>query len=611
MSCLIALFAGQVLAYENLALNGVPTMSSDPGYGAASNINDGNIENFAHTSNGSYEWIEIDLARISYLGSIEVVNRSGCCSERIAGANMIAMNAARGEIWKSAALTDTGLGGVYIFNNGGVGFDKVRYIRLESRSNNYLNIAEIRAFGLYMDAFNPVPSNNQAAVSPDNVVLQWNTGLDPNSPAAPNAMLTKHYLYFGNGPLDPNLTLIATIPAGNPVAATVSYPMGALSRDATYYWRVDECPGNLPAGSPGLIRGQVWSFATLPTYAMIDPANPKNTLAYENSDVTFTVAATNPFTLDSTGMTYAWYKEGNATVLSTTKSLAITGVTAANEGKYYCTVTVVSNGKARNSNLASLVIKKTIADFPFDGSVVDLVKGHTGTLNKGATYTTGYKNQGILLDGMDDYVNIQPAVFNDMLSTAVSLSFWANGGLALPVDNSVIHATDTSYKKLLNVSLAWNRDNSIYWEAGNISGVDQIVKAAQKAEYKGKWNHYLFTKDVDAGTMSIYINGELWLQGTNKTIPLAKPSMFLVGCGWSGTATTNHYPGVIDDLRIFNYAMTTLEAAHYYHDITGETVCAQPVPNDLTGDCRMDLADLALFAGQWLMCNWVPVTECP
>jgi hypothetical protein len=38
--------------------------------------------------------------------------------------------------------------------------------------------------------------------------------------------------------------------------------------------------------------------------------------------------------------------------------------------------------------------------------------------------------------------------------------------------------------------------------------------------------------------------------------------------------------------------------------------CAEPIPADLNGDCKVDFADFAIMASSWLDCNLVPQSAC-
>jgi len=43
---------------------------------------------------------------------------------------------------------------------------------------------------------------------------------------------------------------------------------------------------------------------------------------------------------------------------------------------------------------------------------------------------------------------------------------------------------------------------------------------------------------------------------------------------------------------------------------TGDFYCATPLLSDVTGDCRVNIEDLALMALDWMKCNRVPESEC-
>ena len=81
-------------------------------------------------------------------------------------------------------------------------------------------------------------------------------------------------------------------------------------------------------------------------------------------------------------------------------------------------------------------------------------------------------------------------------------------------------------------------------------------------------------------------------------------SLLTLGSKNGGVETFN---GAMDDVRIYNYAMTDMEAADVYHATSGKSVCILDYASwfDFTGpegraDCVVDIYDLALFADQWL-----------
>ena len=56
----------------------------------------------------------------------------------------------------------------------------------------------------------------------------------------------------------------------------------------------------------------------------------------------------------------------------------------------------------------------------------------------------------------------------------------------------------------------------------------------------------------------------------------------------------------LDEVRIYNYAMTATEVLQLMANITGERACTEHPVGDLVPDCVIDLLDFAVIAENWL-----------
>jgi len=476
-------------------------------------------------------------------------------------------------------------------------------------------ISQTAVYGVQEKAWDPTPADGAVLVDPD-TDLQWKSGMDPENETEPNPNIVMHLVYM-NSVSDPNLVLVGEVEPGDPVAESASFEPGTLVRGGIYLWRIDE---DL-AGDANTITGDVWTFDVVPTTPVFDASYPQNVYLDAGETAIFMVSAMNPYTFDSTNLTYQWYK-APGTMLSddtkyggtTTDTLSVGDVQAGESGdEYFCTVTVIESGDSGDSDTAKLVIKELVGYWKFDGDADDSSGyGNHGTVN-GAIFTGGIDGQALLFDGMNDYVDVPGTAFDALDPGVLTISVWAYGGLPLPVNNSIFEAEDVDGNRVVNCHLAWARDNSIYWDAGDATGIDRIVQEADAEDYKGSWNHYAFTKDADTGQMNIFINGEPWFSGTGLTRTLGTVETFVIGSGWttSSSSIADPFPGMIDEFRIYNYPMTVIEAAYIYYALSGESACAVPVPNDITGDCEVNMDDLALLVGEYLACNWVPAEICP
>jgi hypothetical protein len=110
-------------------------------------------------------------------------------------------------------------------------------------------------------SFSALPATAHAAQPPDRAEfvsaeqpqLAWIAGI--------NAIT--HDVYFGEDAAAVGAGAASTF-KGNQSANT--YSPGALQKAKTYYWRVDE------VGPAGKVTGAVWSFATVPDIAVVDPS---------------------------------------------------------------------------------------------------------------------------------------------------------------------------------------------------------------------------------------------------------------------------------------------------------------------------------------------------
>jgi len=98
-------------------------------------------------------------------------------------------------------------------------------------------------------AYNPDPADTAQYVIPDDVTLSWSPGFGA----------TVHYVYFGDNFDEINNATTGAFQPGT------TYSAGQLEMGKEYYWRIDEFDGL------NTIKGDVWSFKTLPNIAVTDP----------------------------------------------------------------------------------------------------------------------------------------------------------------------------------------------------------------------------------------------------------------------------------------------------------------------------------------------------
>ncbi|MFT6021060.1 MAG: hypothetical protein ACI9CQ_003866 [Saprospiraceae bacterium] len=201
-------------------------------------------------------------------------------------------------------------------------------------------------------------------------------------------------------------------------------------------------------------------------------------------------------------------------------------------------------------------------DFDWDGTSNVLVEFSFTNQNAGAATTVNSHDAGFnssIFTGTSDHAlsfagsGSIPLDGGPLASVnnEITVSLWAKGSDILPVNTTVFEGKDDAGNRQANVHLPWS-NGQVYWDCGaNGNAFDRINGVVDPSDFAGKWSHWAFTKNVSTGTMSIYLNGELFLSGTAKTNPIALASFNFA----SDISTNNNYYGAIDELQIWDVAL--------------------------------------------------------
>lgn len=191
--------------------------------------------------------------------------------------------------------------------------------------------------------------------------------------------------------------------------------------------------------------------------------------------------------------------------------------------------------------------------YPFDGSADSTDGLYNGTVIGSSAYVDGQVGQAIHLNGSDAYVKLP---VNHALSNynEITLSTWVNwkGG--------------KDWQRIFDFGTGTNQYMFLTPKTGNFmrfviknGGSEQIVQTQALAV--GQWAHVAVTLGNDKA--NLYVNGVLQAS-SNVTI---KPSDFKPGINYIGKsqfAADALYNGVIDEFRIYNYALNAEDISSEY-----------------------------------------------
>ena len=180
--------------------------------------------------------------------------------------------------------------------------------------------------------------------------------------------------------------------------------------------------------------------------------------------------------------------------------------------------------------------------------------GNHGTLVNGPTWSTGRAGKCLSFDGVDDYVNCGSS---SSLSAPSQLTVeaWFNPS-NFPSGLHQIVGKQTYYNEYRLVLDGNDLQGHIF-----SSSTGYVVKSSSSGVYltTNIWYHAIMT--YDGTTFKLYLNGNL-VDSLNISITINPNSNSLT----IGTNNDNDYffPGLIDEVRIYNRALTASEIQDHY-----------------------------------------------
>ncbi len=478
-------------------------------------------------------------------------------------------------------------------------------------------VASARAFvdDIYWDgdsglksrwAINPTPDVKATGV-PLNQILSWEA---PNDPAI--GQIISYTIY-----VDPNQTKVIegsdVTWEGENLTETSYDPMPDFALDTTYYWRVETklIMANDPNQIQLTIPGKLWSFTARlstpvfeqqPTNLLVDPG--------DTAEFTVVVSSIRP-------VSYTWYKTldkatdtpGDDTMVGNSATLTISDAQVAQEGYYFCKA---DNGEPEYSEVTWLGVRRLVAHWTLDsdkiadGAFVDETGDHPAAITDPADpveFVTGIIDDAVDFDPNSNAIvgEWNPSEF----SNQISISVWINwdgselDDVGIPIIEKInAWGSDTMMWTLRIRAIADGKAGIRFYNASDMSVWPRGVITP------GEWTHVCATFGDQSA--SVYINGIL--VETDDTSELSTALESELGF------PTGTFPGLIDDIQVYNYSLGLTDVIDIYNDVTGENFCIlESFDNryDLSGpqgepDCKIDIYDFADLTAHWLDCGLYP-----
>ena len=200
-----------------------------------------------------------------------------------------------------------------------------------------------------------------------------------------------------------------------------------------------------------------------------------------------------------------------------------------------------------------------IALYTFDGNAEDISGNQNHGIVNGAILSTdrfGNQNCAYEFDGIDDYIQIDSQVIS---SKEFSISFWSKTNQFKSHLAFMLVPDNTSDRLAIHVNYNHNGDTSIFYDFGDISGNGRLYDLPLPTLVR-EWEHYTFVTSNSADSMLIYRNGALTKSVDYSDNIQDTMRALRIGSGFNA----NYFSGKLDDIHIFNRALSSSEILSDY-----------------------------------------------
>ncbi|MCF7975492.1 MAG: discoidin domain-containing protein [Phycisphaerae bacterium] len=225
---------------------------------------------------------------------------------------------------------------------------------------------------------------------------------------------------------------------------------------------------------------------------------------------------------------------------------------------------------------ADLVAHWSLDDGSGDVAVDNTGNGHDGALIDGPEWTEGLYGGALRFGGSPAKVDVPYSP--DLNPEEFTASVWANVDPSGSDYRSPITSRDDApqrgYIIYVEPSNTWSFWTGPGWD--NLAGPAVVM---------GEWTHVAATYVNEA--KKLYVNGELVAEGT-AAMELNTQRPLRIGAGQTDGPGNYFFVGLIDDVAVFNHALTQEEIQEVMQGIGAKELASKPNPEDALDDVVRD-----------------------
>ncbi len=224
----------------------------------------------------------------------------------------------------------------------------------------------------------------------------------------------------------------------------------------------------------------------------------------------------------------------------------------------------------------------TLNDSSGNGSIGTIITPATGTQTQAGTCNTagtawgngatGKYNASVNFDGSDDYATVPNPSVDDFGTGPMSVSVWVkttSTAIAQIIDNKTAGSNAAGFN--LGVNLIAGNGRVMWRVANGTTQTSTGTTTDASIVNDGNWHHLVgvYARGTTNDTLLLYKDGKLAQSNTLVTAGwnISTSANMLIGA-FLTSAGSGNFPGQIDDIRLFNYALSQNQVNKLYNENT-------------------------------------------
>ncbi|MGQ8338409.1 cadherin domain-containing protein [Sunxiuqinia sp. A32] len=232
----------------------------------------------------------------------------------------------------------------------------------------------------------------------------------------------------------------------------------------------------------------------------------------------------------------------------------------------------ISVNKSAAVTISLPAISSDFSEYLFEegsgSTVLDSKGSNDGSIINNVSRTIGIKGDGLELNG-SSYINLGKS-FGDNIQDEVTLSAWIQPTLASGGYQGIIMHGGPNFDSFA-LYIHTNNQTIGFKTSGTSSSWTSVVAPAL---FDGNWHH--LTATYDGSQKIIYLDNTVLVKANSTgLIESGAGYNLLIGAGRDETPPTLIYTGLIDEVRIYNYALTSSEISELYFQVQNSEATGQ------------------------------------